>query len=505
MRGPISFAAPVAIRFFSRGLLASVAAVGALLIAPCADAAVRYVRANLTTGANNGTSWDDAYQGAGGLAAALTASVSGDQIWVAAGTYKPTTGTSRAVSLTLKTGVGIYGGFNGTESKLAQRDIAANATIVTGDLLGNDNGSANLTDNSYHVFIGTGAAASAILDGFTIRGGNANGSSTANYDKGGGLFIFQSGSPTIRNCSFIGNRCTFGGGAVYIFTAAATFLDCRFESNVGGSFGGAFDMNNVVGTFERCVFIGNTAARGGACESYGGSQTRYTNCIFAGNTATGSGGGGALWIGVSSTVTVRNSTFVANGASSLAGGIINTSGASTVANSILWANTGPGGATAGNQVTNSGGTTNVSYSIVQGGFTGTANLNVNPEFINEASRDFRLKPVSPAIDSGSNTLVPVGTVVDAAGLSRFVDDPSVTDTGVGPAPIADRGAFERQLPPPPPPCPADLDASGSVDAADLASLLSAWGTSGTSADIDGNGSVNAADLAALLGAWGSCP
>ncbi|MFM7052164.1 MAG: hypothetical protein ACKOYN_08545 [Planctomycetota bacterium] len=53
------------------------------------------------------------------------------------------------------------------------------------------------------------------------------------------------------------------------------------------------------------------------------------------------------------------------------------------------------------------------------------------------------------------------------------------------------------------PCPADLDASGAVDAADLAQLLAQWGAVGT-ADLDGSGAVDAADLAALLAAWGPC-
>ncbi|MFM7260623.1 MAG: right-handed parallel beta-helix repeat-containing protein, partial [bacterium] len=311
-----------------------------LLIAHPASAAIRYVDANLTTGANNGASWSDAYQGAGGIAAALAASVSGDEIWVADGVYKPTTGTSRTTFLTLKSGVAIYGGFAGGESKLAQRNVLVNACIATGDLLGNDNGSANLTDNSYHVFVGSAAASTAILDGFTIRGGYANGATASNYDKGGGLIVTGSGSPTIRNCIFTGNRCTFGGGAVYILQAGATFTDCRFENNLGGSYGGAFDMNTTTVTFERCWFEGNSAARAGACETYGVSQTRYTNCVFTGNTATGTNGGGALWIGNSGTVTARNCTFVANSATSLAGGIINTSGSSTFSNCILWANNG---------------------------------------------------------------------------------------------------------------------------------------------------------------------
>lgn len=480
----------------------SAACASIFLTVTSAQAAVRYVDANLTTGANNGTSWADAYQGVGGLAAALTASVSGDQIWVADGTYKPTTGTSRTVFLTLKTGVAIYGGFAGGEGKLAQRDFVANPCIVTGDLLGNDNGAANLTDNSYHVFVGSAATATAILDGFTIKGGYANGATASNYDKGGGIIVTGSGSPTIRNCTFTGNRCTFGGGAGYILQAGATFTNCRFENNVGGSYGGAFDMNTTTVTFERCWFQGNSAARAGACETFGTSQTRYTNCVFTGNTATGTGGGGALWIGNAGTVTARNSTFVANNATSLAGGIINTSGSSTFSNCIMYANTGPGGTSAANQIAASGGTNTVSYSIVQGGATGTANLNVDPLFVNQAARDFRLQAASPAIDSGSNSMVPAGVTTDFDLNPRFVNDPTVTDTGSGTAPIVDRGAFEKQLPPPPP-CPADLDGNGAVDAADLSGLLSAWGTAGAG-DIDGSGSVDAADLAVLLAAWGDC-
>jgi hypothetical protein len=462
--------------------------------------AVRYVNSGLTTGINDGTSWANAYRGSDALARALGASVAGDEIWVAAGLYKATTTTSRAATHTLRTGVGVYGGFLGGETLRDQRNHVANVTTVTGDLLSNDAGVNNLTDNSYHVFVGTGAGAGAVLDGFTIRGGVANTAAPTDADKGGGLLIVGSGSPTVRNCRFLGNRCTFGGGAVYIFAASATFVDCVFEQNVGGSFGGAIDMNQVVGNFQRCLFVGNTASRAGACESYGGSQTAYTNCVFRGNSATGSNGGGALWIGVSSAVTVRNSTFTANSATSLAGCIINTGGTSTVVNSILWGNTGPGGTTVANQITNSGGATNTSYSIVQGGYAGTLNINADPIFVATASGNLRLSPGSPAIDSGINSFVPTGTTTDFDGNPRFRNDPTVADSGNGTAPIVDRGAFERQ----PPPCPADLNGNGLVDAPDITALLSNWGGSGAG-DINGDGVVSATDITALLSAWGTCP
>ena len=472
-----------------------------LALAADAGAAIRYVDGSLSTGAGNGTTWADAYRGPTALTAAISASVSGDEIWVKAGTYKPSDTGSRTASFVMRTGVGIYGGFAGNETQRDQRNAAAHVTILSGDLLGNDTtSSATFSDNSYHVVVGSSVASSAVLDGFTIRAGNANLASN-NNDKGGGILVLTSGQPTVRHCRFIDNRCTFGGGAGYIFGAGGTFVRCEFIDNVGGTYGGAFDCNNTTVTWESCLFRNNTASRAGAIESFGSSQSRVTNCVFVANRATGSNGGAAMWIGTSSAVTMRNCTLYANVATSLAGGIINTSGSSTVANCIFWANTGPGGTTAANQINNAGGSTAVTYSIVQGGFTGTGNLSSDPLFVDAPAGDFRLRETSPALDSGANASVPTGVTTDFAGNARFADSPAA-DSGSGTAPIVDRGAYEWQ--PAPPACPADITGDGTADGFDLASLLSAWGTSG-SADINGDGTVNGIDLTVLLSAWGPCP
>jgi hypothetical protein len=91
---------------------------------------------------------------------------------------------------------------------------------------------------------------------------------------------------------------------------------------------------------------------------------------------------------------------------------------------------------------------------------------------------------------------------DMAGNARYVDVVSVPDTGVGPAPIIDRGAYEVQ-PPPPPACPCDLDGDEVVDGNDLGVLLGSWGAPGP-ADLNGDGLVDGNDLGIMLGAWGPC-
>ncbi len=118
------------------------------------------------------------------LQTALTGAASGDEIWVAAGTYKPTAGTDRTVTFQLKNGVALYGGFAGTETARTQRNPAVNVTILSGDIDNNDSQTPIITDlttvtgnttNSWHVVTG---ATGATLDGFTITAGNNSAATT---------------------------------------------------------------------------------------------------------------------------------------------------------------------------------------------------------------------------------------------------------------------------------------------------------------------------------------
>lgn len=263
-----------------------------LLSLPCQGyAAGPYrVKAN-ATGAHDGSSWGNAFTD---LQAALAVVHSGEEIWVAAGTYKPTTGTDRTKSFKLIAGSGLYGGFAGTETLREQRNAQAHATILSGDIgtVGNS------SDNSNSVVVG---ANNAVLDGFVITGGSGGTS-------GGGL-VSKSVSPIISNCTFTGNSSASGGG-----------------------------MYNYAGspTVSNCIFSGNTGNGGGGIYNKSGALT-VTNCTFSGNSTSSSGGGG---IYNASTLLMFNCTITGNVAAGYGGGLCNVSGASitTVTNCIMWGN-----------------------------------------------------------------------------------------------------------------------------------------------------------------------
>ena len=371
------------------------------------------------TGANDGSSWANAYTS---LQSALTAAISGGEIWVASGTYRPTTTTNRGFSFALKNGVGIYGGFVGTETSRSQRDPATNVTILSGDI-----GTPGIsTDNSYHVVTADSTvSASAVLDGFTITGGNASGAAPDNL--GGGL-LGSNASPTVARCAFTGNSASDRGGAVRVDGGNAAFLDCNFTGNSAGVAGGAVSAGTVAGlTLTRCLIRGNTAGdgtRGGGIDVT--NNVAVTDCLIAQNSNNGvvffQGGNG-----------LADTTVTGHGGY----GVSALSGTSTITNSILWSDA------TGEIFLGISGSLNVSYSDVQGGFGGSGNINADPHFVNPGAGNWKLGSGSPAVDSGNNAAVPAGITTDLAGLPRFFDDPAVANTGSGTPPIVDMGAYER--------------------------------------------------------------
>lgn len=173
---------------------------------------ILYVNGSVSGGTGSGNSWANAVTD---LAAAINASASGDQIWVAKGTYQPASGTS----FTMKAGVAIYGGFVGTETALNQRNYNTNPTILRG------NGNRIILNYDNHL------TSTAILDGFTLTGGSFGGS--------GGAIYNSNTSPTIANCIITGNSVSITGGGMLNYTASPTITGCLFFGNSANAEGGA--------------------------------------------------------------------------------------------------------------------------------------------------------------------------------------------------------------------------------------------------------------------------
>lgn len=338
---------------------------------------------NTANGANDGSSWANAFIS---LQDALNSPLPASFIYVAKGTYKPTTTGDRTAKFELQDNIKIYGGFPNGGSSFANRNPETNPTILSGEL-----GNFGAADNSRNVVTITGN--NVHLEGFTIRDRYDDLQTGATIDQ----MDVSLGTPhktTIRNVKFINNSSIFAGGAVYtIYRNSNTpnylsFENCLFENNSSTGRGGAVSLNNptVVNnvnthqSFVNCVFKDNSAqGQGGALFTAGNDDVKIVNCTFGGNTAVT--GGGAIF----NEATVK------------------------LHNSILYYNSSTSGA---NEIANTGtGTFEADYSNIQGsgGSSGWTlggiqnlgnNIDANPLFV--VSTTLRIAAQSPCRNAGKN-------------------------------------------------------------------------------------------------------
>ncbi|MGB1251330.1 MAG: S8 family serine peptidase [Candidatus Promineifilaceae bacterium] len=272
---------------------------------------------------------------------------------------------------------------------------------------------------------------------------------------GGGFFSYY-GHPTLRDVTFQSNRVfvngddsiASGGGFVQVL-GSTTLVNVLFEDNHVSSTNVAFgDATTLGGAFRNLAgaaslvnvtFVGNSAestnlsltnsiARGGAMfSSY--TNTLLTNVIFSGNYVTATGGlstesqGAAIYnFGF---MTMSNGTLYDNHSTGEGGGVYNgaTEGATTptldVTNSVFWQNSDTGGSDSSGQVHDTSISSTISYSILQGGWSGTAIVDSDPLFIDPdgiddaagtADDDFRGQYNSPMLDAGSNAALPTDSL-----------------------------------------------------------------------------------------------
>ncbi|MHC4280557.1 MAG: right-handed parallel beta-helix repeat-containing protein [Planctomycetota bacterium] len=309
-----------------------------------------------------------------------------------------------------------------------------------------------IADSNHVVQCVNGEDANTILDGFTITGGNANGASYPdnigggmfNYSSsptvtnctftgnsadlsGGGMFnengIFNDGcNPTVTNCTFTGNsadygggmynwdsnpvltNCTFtvnsadldGGGMYNSYFSSPTVTNCTFTENSAVSNGGGmYNLTSSSPTVTNCTFTENLSGSDGGGMFNSSSSPTVTNCTFTENLS-GSDGGGMF--NSSSSPTVTNCTFTGNSAL-IGGGLYNGLSSPTLTNCILWGNSP-------HEIADISSISTVSFCDVEGGYTGTGNIDADPCFVDAASGNLRILGLSPCIDVGDNSSVP---------------------------------------------------------------------------------------------------
>jgi hypothetical protein len=376
------------------------------------------------TGNNNGISWEDAFTD---LQDAIDANCSNVDVWVAKGTYYPTkdhTGNpsptkNRDKNFHLGTNMKIYGGFAGGEAQLFARDAATNVTILSGDFDDNDDiassGSTltitNNAENAYHVLITANLTAATVIDGFIVKGGNANASSAITYKSesfsriyGGGIINIAS-SPTITNSTFTNNYANYDGGGIYNDNSSPTITNSTFTNNKASNLGSGMYNDNSSPTITNSTFTSNYAFHGGGIYNDNSSPT-ITNSTFSENYVASGGG----IYNDNSSPTITNSTFTNNKANSGGGGMDNSNSSPTITNSIFWNNVRNGNnSIAGADISNSGiSIPMVTYCLTQAnstysGGTGIIN-NQSPLFVDAANDNFSLYGCSPAINAGTAVL-----------------------------------------------------------------------------------------------------
>ncbi len=300
----------------------------------------------------------------------------------------------------------------------------------------------------------------ASVSGLTITGGSAsNGGGLANYggnltltnctlsgdsaSYGGGVASTGGGTLTLTNCTVSGNTASgaparTGGGVDVTYGAMAMLSNCTIAGNYASFSSGGVNIFHAAATLTDCTISGNSTGGGGGGLGTSSGTLTLTNCTVSGNSAYGDGGGGVADFGV---VSLTNCTVSGNYAYGTGGGLENY-GTATLGNTIVAGNTAnTSGPDVYGAVTSPGhnliGETDGSSGWVGSDLTGTIATPLQPllaplDSYGGPTETMALLPGSPAIDAGSNALVPGGVTTDQRGYARI---------GHG---TVDIGAFEVQ-------------------------------------------------------------
>jgi len=383
-------------------------------------------------GANDGSSWENAYNFLQDALADANSAEKPVEIRVAQGIYKPDMGAiqtpgDREATFKLINGVTIKGGYAGVgELDPNARDIELYKTILSGDLDGNDSDDNNPFDatrneNCCHVLTAVEADKTAVLNGLTIMNGNGFQNTWEDSKDGAGMLI-ENSCPSLICCTFNSNAGRYGG-AIYNLRSHPILTDCKFTGNVSSDGGGIYNDDQSNPNLINCIFTWNFSGIGGGMSNfqscpiltdcifkanisdldgggmsnekqscptltnckftwnksgYGGGISNWencspslTNCTFSGNLATIWGGG--MYNVLNGNPILTNCNFIGNSSDRTGDGIFNYESNTILTNCIL--------RNGGNEIWNDDNSMiMITYSNIQGGWPGLGNIDKDPLF-----------------------------------------------------------------------------------------------------------------------------
>ncbi len=257
-----------------------------------------------------------------------------DQIWIAEGAYLPTKRlepeNERSAAFSLLDHVALYGGFEGNEAALDQRDWATHETILSGDL----GIQADTSDNAYTV-VYSGENIKATLDGISITGGSAHGSIYyPEQMRGGG--IFNAGDLKVINSTISGNSADREGGGVYSNLGNFSISNSTISDNSSWLGGGVYQLAGNLTVTSTTISDNSARDYGGGIYCCVGSMLNVMDSNISGNAA---GFGGGIYGQDDCSASVDNSIISDNSATISGGGMNFVSfGSLIVSNSTISGN-----------------------------------------------------------------------------------------------------------------------------------------------------------------------
>jgi len=323
---------------------------------------------------------------------------------------------------------GIYTGTGNRDIDFQAKAITVRSINGPNECIIDCQGSSSENHRGFYFHLGEDE--DSILRGFTITNGYLSEGALA---EGGGIFCLYAGTnPTIQNCIVTANRANVGGG-IACYRGSPKIINCTITDN-------------------------NASPYGGGIYYWDYSNAPIVGCTISNNNATTKGGG--VFVGYNSSPTLTNS--------------------------IVWGNTKNSG---GSQIELSNSTISVNYSDIQGGWSGTGNINTNPLFVDSSAGDYHLSVNSPCIDAGDSSYSPAPGETDIDGQPRLMGD----RVDMGSDEISDMLA--------------DFDDNGIVETDDLDMFSETWMTSSGQpgwdevCDLNGDGNINLGDFAEIAQAW----